>query len=396
MNHSDESSLQETVIPAQAGIQAGIQAASAARRAVGLSINERELDSRLRGNDGSGTQAAVPADWPAPEKLAFGQFLAPLVVMAGHSPVEGWSALRIVPLADAHTPVASGGMQYGLSVFEGLKAYRDAHGAAQLFRPREHAARLQSSADRLGMPALDVDGFVEACRLAVRIHDAFLPPHGRGSLYLRPTIYAVEEALGFRVATRHSLALIVMPCCDPPDKILNLWAEPELTRAAAGGLGAAKTGGNYAAGLLGLLRAKEQGCDDVAWLDAATHLKLAEAGTMNLFVEIDGVWCTPPLDGTILAGITRDSLMVLMRGDGMRVEERELALDELASLSRAGRTGDAFGTGTAARLVRIASIRGPRHSCEFRDAGETARLAAMLKQVQEGTDAAHAEWCVPV
>lgn len=340
--------------------------------------------------------AAVPRGWPEPEELRFGQYLAPLVVLADHSLVQGWSPLRVVPLAEARTPLASGGVQYGLSVFEGLKAYRDAEGVAHLFRPRAHAERLRASAARLGLPALSEERFLEACRLATRIHDAFLPPHGRGALYLRPTIYADEQALGFRVATRHQLAMIVMPCCDPPLKTLRLWAEPELTRAALGGLGAAKTGGNYAAGLLGMLRAKEQGCDEVGWLDAAMHSKLAEAGTMNLFIEIDRVWCTPPLDGTILAGVTRDSLMQLLRAAGRSVQERELDLRELVALERAGRVGGAVGTGTAARVVRIGSIRGPQHAVQFRDVGHAQRFCRMLKEAQEGASEGMKEWRVPV
>lgn len=340
--------------------------------------------------------AALPRDWPEPEHLGFGQYLAPLVVLADHLPARGWSPLRVVPLADARTPVASGGAQYGLSVFEGLKAYRDPGGAAHLFRPREHAARLRASASRLAMPELDEDLFLDACCLAARVHDAWLPPHARGSLYLRPTILAAEEALGFRVARHHQFAVVVTPSSDPALKTVDLWAEPELTRAAAGGLGAAKTGGNYAAGLLGLMRAKEQGCDDVAWLDAATHTKLAEAGTMNLFVEIDHVWCTPPLDGTILAGVTRDSLMQLMHAQCLKVEERELDLRELAALERAGRVGGALGTGTAARVVRIASIRGPQNAVQFRDVGHAERFCRLLKAAQEGADNAPIGWRVAV
>ena len=335
---------------------------------------------------------ATPPDWPAPEQLSFGRSLAPRVVCARWTPGAGWSDLQVLPRGDAPVPISSGTVQYGLSVFEGLKAYRGADGSMHLFRPREHAARLRASASRLGLPAIDELLFLEACRKAVRVHEAFLPPHGRGSLYLRPTIAASEEALGYRAAIEHQFCISVMPCCDPPAKTLALWAEPELTRAAAGGLGAAKTGGNYAAGLLGQLRARERGFDDVAWLDATTHTRLAEAGTMNLFAEVDRTWITPPLDGTILAGVTRDSLMTLLREDGLRVEEAELDLKELARLESAGRVGGAFGTGTAARLVRIRAIRGPCASVQFRDRGHTQRFARLLKEAQEGGGDAHRVW----
>lgn len=340
--------------------------------------------------------AAPPSDWPAPEQLSFGRYLAPLVIRSRWSPAAHWSAPQVVPRGDALVSIASGTVQYGLSVFEGLKAYRAADGSAHLFRPREHAMRLRTSAARLGLPEIDEPLFLQACQDAVRVHDGFLPPHGRGSLYLRPTIAATEEALGYRAAIEHQFSVTVMPCCDPPLKTMMLWAEPELTRAAAGGLGAAKTGGNYAAGLLGQLRARERGFDDVAWLDSETHSQLAEAGTMNLFVEVDHTWITPPLDGTILPGVTRDTLIALLREDGLRVEEAVLDLKELARLERAGRVGGALGTGTAARLVRISAISGPRTSVQFRDGGHALRFARRLKQVQEGGPSDHPEWCVRV
>ncbi|MCC2656696.1 MAG: ilvE [Panacagrimonas sp.] len=336
--------------------------------------------------------SAPPSDWPAPEQLSFGRYLAPLVVRARWSPAAGWSSRQIVPRGDVQVSVASGTVQYGLSVFEGLKAYRAADGSAHLFRPHEHAVRLRTSAARLGLPEVDEDLFIEACRDAVRVHEAFLPPHGRGALYLRPTIAASEEALGYRAAIEHQFSVTVMPCCDPPLKTVMLWAEPELTRASAGGLGAAKTGGNYAAGLLGQMRARERGFDDVAWLDAATHSRLAEAGTMNLFVEVDRTWITPPLDGTILAGVTRDTLITLLREDGLRVEEADLALEELARFERAGRVGGSFGCGTAARLVRISAIRGPRAGVQFRDGGHVLRFSRLLKQAQEGSSDSHDQW----
>lgn len=256
-------------------------------------------------------RARRPAEWPAPEQLGFGLHLGPYAVVADHDARRGWSGLRVELRVQA--PVSSGGLQYAMSVFEGLKAYRGPDGRALLFRPREHAARLRQSCARLAMPPLEEDSFIAACHLAVQVHEALIPPPGRGALYLRPTLYANDEALGFRVAQQHRFALIVTPCADPPLKTLRLWADHELTRAAPGGLGAAKTGGNYAAGMLGLQRARERGYDDIAWLDAGTHTRLSEAGTMNLFVEIDHVLCTPPLDGTLLAGITRDSLMQVLR-----------------------------------------------------------------------------------
>lgn len=339
--------------------------------------------------------ATRPDNWPEPEQLGFGQYLGSWMVVADHT-ASGWSAPTALRLADGHTPTASAGVQYGFTVFEGLKTFRGPGGRAHLFRPHDHAARLRQSALRLGMPVVPDELFVEACRMASKIHEALLPPHGRGSLYLRPTITADEEALGFRVASRHRFSVVVTPSSEPVLKTYRLWAERELTRAAPGGIGAAKTGGNYAAGMLGLIKARERGCDDVCWLDSATHSKLGEAGTMNLFVEIDHRLCTPPLDGTILAGITRDTLMRLAKEDGVTVEERELPIEELVTLERAGRVGCAFGLGTAARLVRVRELVDGARSVIFKDVGRAEHYFRRLKAVQEGTVATHAEWRVAV
>jgi branched-chain amino acid aminotransferase len=341
-------------------------------------------------------EAPLPADWPEPEALGFGQHLGPYIVHAGHGHDTGWGTPTID--SRSHTPVAvaTGAMQYGLSVFEGLKAFRDPEGRAHLFRPRDHARRLQDSARRLNLPEAPEELFLTLCQLAIQVHARFLPPHGRGSLYLRPTLYAEEEALGMRPATRHRLAVVVTPCCDPPLKNMRLWAEPELIRAAPGGLGAIKAGANYAAGIGGLTRAKARGYDDVVWLDARHHRELAEAGTMNLFVQIGDELLTPPLDGTILPGITRDSLMRLLRAEGLKVAEHSIALDDLTAAAMAGQLGTAFGTGTAARIARITEIGDGKRLIPFPDTGLAARLSKSLKQVQEGTTHALREWRVAV
>lgn len=340
-------------------------------------------------------EAALPSDWPQPEALGFGQILGPCLVHAHHDD-EGWSAPRISNRENLPVAVASGGLQYGFSVFEGLKAFRDPQERIHLFRPRDHARRLQKSARRVVMPEPDEELFVQLCQLAVQVHARYVPPHGRGALYLRPTLYAEEEALGFRTARRHAFAVAVTPSSDPPQKNVRLWAENELVRAAPGGLGEAKTGGNYAAGILGLQRARARGYDDVVWLDALQHRRLAEAGTMNVFVQIGNELLTPPLDGTILAGITRDSVLRLLRADGLRVVEHDVSLDELSAAQMAGQLGTAFGVGTAARLVQISEIADESRSIRFSDTGLAARVYAALKQVQEGSTHALREWRTPV
>ncbi len=344
--------------------------------------------------------APLPSDWPEPEALGFGQYLGPYLTEASHRAESGWSAASITPRAASQVPVASGTVQYGLSVFEGLKAYRDPSGNIHLFRPQAHAQRLKASARRLCMPAPPENLLMTLCRLAVQVHAALVPPHGRGSLYLRPTLFAEEECLGLRAAARHRLSIAVTACSDPQPKTLRLWAEPELIRAAPGGLGAAKTGANYAAGIAGLQRARECGYDDVVWLDAHTHTQLGEAGTMNLFVQIGTDLITPPLDGTILAGITRDSVITLLRERGVRVLEQTVDLDTLLAAQSAGMLGGAFGTGTASRIARISAIGDGTREIRFAHRGLAEDVGSWLKQVQEGRvalrEASHAEWRVAV
>lgn len=340
----------------------------------------------------------LPPDWPAPEALGFGQYLAPYLVEAQHRDHHGWSAPSLTPRGAAPAPVASGALQYALAVFEGLKAYRDARGQIHLFRARDHALRLQHSAQRLGLPAPPTELVLKLCRLAVQIHAEFVPPHGRGALYLRPTLFAEDESLGLRPAQLHRLSIVATACSDPQLQDVRLWAEPELIRAARGGLGAVKASANYAAGMGGLLNARANGYDDVAWLDAATHSQLAEAGTMNLFVQIGTDVLTPPLDGTILAGITRSSVITLLRDADIRVLEMPIALQDLAHAQASGLLGAAFGTGTAARVKRITALGDGQGDITFNDQGLVRWVQQRLKQAQESGTAGAGDrpWCEAV
>jgi len=340
-------------------------------------------------NDGNPGEAS---ELPQPENLGFGRYLGAHLVLAEHDGAQ-WSAPGLLPREALRVPVASAGVQYGLSVFEGLKAYRGADGGVHLFRPQAHAHRFAASAARLGLPTVDEALFVESCAMAVDAHRKLLPPYGRGSLYLRPTIHADEEFLGLRCAQRHRYSVVVSACSDPVMKRLRLWAEPQLIRAAVGGLGAAKTGANYAAGLTGLMHAQAKGYDDVVWLDAATHTRLGEAGSMNLFVRIGSRLLTPPLDGCILAGITRDSLLQMARRARLDAVECEIRLDDLAIAQQRGELGGAFGCGTAARVVAIDEIGDSARCIRFsaQDAC-VSELCAALKDVQEGGTSDWPQW----
>ena len=322
----------------------------------------------------------------------FGQRLLPTVWHAEH---EGghWAAGGLRPLAAVPVPVAGGTVQYALSVFEGLKAYRDTVDGAHLFRVADHARRLQASARRLALPAVPEALFVTACRDLVRAVAAELPVGDAGALYLRPTLYACDEGLGLRPGRRHGFTVVANPCIDPPLKSVRLWAEPQLSRAAPGGIGGVKAAANYAAGIGGLLAAQARGYDDVLWLDAVTHAELSEAGTMNVFAEIDGVLYTPPLDGTLLAGITRDTVLQLAPALGLQVAEAAIPLTTLRSAAADGRLGAVFGTGTACRLVSISEIGTEAGVIVPGPSPLATQLYVALRQVQRAPPEA---WCLPV
>lgn len=320
-----------------------------------------------------------------PGKLGFGKVLAPFALVADHDPERGWHDARFVRREDATTLGAGAAVQYALSVFEGLKALRAPDGKVFLFRPELHARRMIKSAERLTLPPLSEADFIAACAKVVRELDAWVPAHGAGSLYLRPTIFATEEFLGVRPSTTHRLAVIASAADAFYDHALRLWAEPHYIRAAPGGLGEAKTGANYAASLLGAEQAKKKGYDQVLWLDAHRHALLGEAGTMNVFVVIDGVVKTPALDGTILPGVTRDACLALLRARGVKCEETDIPLADVLAAAKAGRVSEAFGTGTAAIIAPISTIGTEAGVVEIPAPGEISRsLKTELEAIQQG------------
>lgn len=336
-----------------------------------------------------------------------GPEIGAFAIVADHDAAKGWSVLRRVPREEAALPIATPAIQYALSVFEGLKAYRDPAGAIHLFRGAAHAARFVRSAERLCLPPLPEETFVRACAQAVAAHLGetvvregrrvpMLPPHGQGALYLRPTLYGSEEYLGVRGAARHQVAVVVTPASESGLKRVRLRAEREFVRSCPGGAGAAKTGANYGAALFAQRRAQQDGFDDVLWLDALRHRDVGEAGTMNVFFAIGDRVVTPALDGTILAGITRDTSLVLLREIGHPVEERAVSIDELDAAARRGELIEAFGVGTALRLVRIDEI--VHDGVAIRPSGGelAVRLRGLLAGVQEGRVAAHPEWREPI
>lgn len=269
---------------------------------------------------------------------------------------EAWQTPKIVPMGALPTHPAAMAFHYGQAIFEGMKATIDANGTPMLFRPEQNAKRLNFSARRLGMPEFPEQLFVEALKVLVGLDKNWIPPQQGSALYLRPFMYADEAFIGMRAATQYKFIIMASPSNPIYTKRVRLYAETNYIRAAHGGTGEAKAAGNYAAAILPTEHAKAKGYDQVLWLDAHNFKSIQEVGTMNIFFKINGKIITPNLDGSILAGITRMSVIELLRYKGYEVTERPISIDEINETSKDGTLEEAFGTGTAVGIAMIQEI----------------------------------------
>ena len=305
----------------------------------------------------------------APEEIAtilenpgFGNVFTDHMAMIEWDKGQGWHDARVVPYGPIPLDPSAAVFHYGQEIFEGLKAYRHEDGTVWTFRPERNAERLNSSARRLALPDLPPTMFLDAIKEVVRLDQGWVPPAGSGetSLYIRPFMIATEEALGVRPSNRALFCVI----CSPAGayfagglKPVSLWVSEQYVRAALGGTGAAKCGGNYAASLASQAEGIENGCDQVVFLDAQEHRYVEELGGMNLFfVHADGRIVTPELTGTILPGVTRSSLIELARERGLTVEERRFTIDEWRDGVASGRITEVFACGTAAVITPVGRL----------------------------------------
>ena len=267
-----------------------------------------------------------------------------------------WENPRIVPMGLIPTHPAAMALHYGQAIFEGMKATVNAEGNPMLFRANKNAARLNKSADRMGMPHFPEDLFVDGLKELVDLERNWIPPTDGSALYLRPFMYADEPFIGMRAATHYKFIIMASPAAPFFSKHIKLWAEKKFIRAAYGGTGEAKAAGNYAAAIRPTELAKAKGYDQVLWLDATEHKYIQEVGTMNIFFKINGEFITPELDGSVLHGITRASVIDLLRAMDYKVTERKITIDEIKDASNAGKLEEAFGTGTAVGIAYIQEI----------------------------------------
>ena len=267
-----------------------------------------------------------------------------------------WINPRIEPLTLIPTHPAAMALHYGQAIFEGMKATLGKDGTPLLFRPDQNAKRMNYSADRMGMPAFPEDLFVEALKQLVAIEKDWVPTQKGSALYLRPFMYADEAFIGMRAATSYKFIVIASPAGPFFSRPIKLYAENKYVRAVNGGTGEAKAAGNYAAAIRPTEYAKAKGYDQVLWLDAQNFEYIQEVGTMNIFIKIGGKFITPDLSGSILAGITRMSVIELLKHKGFEVEERPITLTEIKEAHANGTLEEAFGVGTAVGIAMIEEI----------------------------------------
>ena len=300
---------------------------------------------------------AKPTDESA---LGFGKIFTDHMFIMDYTTGKGWHDARIVPYGNIEFSPAAMCLHYGQEVFEGLKAYRTADGEIQLFRPEENFKRLNLSNERLVIPAIDEEFALHALKELIKIEKDWVPHSEGASLYIRPFIIACDPFLGVRPGDEYKFIIILSPSGAYYSTGLNpvsIYVEEKYVRAVKGGMGYAKTGGNYAASLIGQDEAHKQNYSQVLWLDGVEKKYIEEVGAMNMFFIIDGEVLTPELVGSILPGITRKSTIELCKSWGMKVSERRITIQEIADAYKAGKLEEAFGTGTAAVISPVGHLK---------------------------------------
>ena len=296
---------------------------------------------------------------PNPDQLGFGTIFTDHMFMMNYSNEKGWHDAQILPYGPIAFDPSMMVLHYGQETFEGLKAYKGKDEKIYLFRPEENAKRLNASNKRLCIPEIPVDVFIQSIEELVKIDHRWIPNGVGTALYIRPFVFATDASLKVHPANTYKYMVILSPVGAYYKEGLNpvkIHVEEKYVRASVGGVGFAKTGGNYGAGLLAQEKAIEYGCSQVLWLDSKEHQYIEEVGTMNVFFVIDDILVTPALSGSILPGITRDSVIQIAKNLGIPVEERKIDIREIIRASNEGRITEVFGTGTAAVISPVGTL----------------------------------------
>ena len=305
------------------------------------------------------TRTATKKELPKDKDLAFGNVFTDHMFVMDFQEEKGWYDPRIEPYGPFSLDPATAVLHYGQSLFEGLKAFRGVDGKIRLFRPDKHVARINRTAERMCIPALDPDMVMKSWTTLVDLDRDWVPSSIGTSMYIRPTIIASEPFLGVRPAKEYLYYVILSPVgAYYPEGMapVKIKVIDEYVRAVPGGLGEAKTAANYAASLYAAEKAKHEGFTQVLWLDGVHRKYLEEVGTSNIMLRIADEVITPPLFGTILAGVTRDSAMTLLREWGVRVVERAITIDEVLEAAHRGTLQEVWATGTAAVISPVGEL----------------------------------------
>jgi branched-chain amino acid aminotransferase len=339
---------------------------------------------------------------PKDSELGFGNVFTDHMFVADFQEEKGWYDPRVEPYGLLPLDPAAAVLHYAQAVFDGLKAFRGVDGKVRLFRPQKHVERLNNSAKHMCIPPLDPELALRSLVTLVGMEREWVPQAIGTSLYVRPTIIASEPFLGVRPAKSYIYFVILSPVgAYYPEGMapVKIRVEEKHVRAVEGGLGNAKTGANYAASLMAGEEAKHEGFTQVLWLDGVHRKYIDEVGTMNIMVKIAGEVITPPLTGTILPGVTRDSVLTLLRDWGGKVSERQISIDEVVAAHTAGTLEEVFGTGTAAVIspVGALAVRGRRMVINGGTIGPmTQKLYDAIVGIQYGTLPDPHGWMVEV
>jgi branched-chain amino acid aminotransferase len=298
-----------------------------------------------------------------------------------------WGVPEIKPYQPMLMEPSMAALHYGQAIFEGIKAYRTRKDEAFIFRPLDNFRRFNISAERMQMPAVPEDIFIEGMRELVKLDRNWIPANEDHSLYIRPFMFSTDEVIGVRPSERYKFMIILSPTGPYYVAPMRIYVEEKYVRACPGGIGYAKAAGNYAAAMYATAEARKEGYDQVLWTDAAEHKYVQEIGTMNVFFIIGNKALTPDLDqGTILAGVTRDSAITILSEMGLEVAERPINIDDIIEAYKSGQLSEVFGTGTAATIACIKELRYKDYIMEFRvDTWKTApELKKRLDGIREG------------
>ncbi|WP_256759352.1 branched-chain amino acid aminotransferase [Cohnella sp. WQ 127256] len=333
----------------------------------------------------------TPKTKPAIENLSFGKYFTDHMFIMDYDVGAGWHDPRIIPYQPISLDPAAKVFHYGQTVFEGMKAYKTPEGSVLMFRPYKNLQRLNRSNARLSIPSIDEDLVMEALKQLIKVDEDWIPAEQGTSLYIRPFVIATQPTLGVSPSEQYHFIIILSPVGSYYAEGINpvsIYVESEYVRAVTGGVGNAKTGGNYAAGLKAQQEATEKGYSQVLWLDGVHRKYIEEVGSMNVFFKIGGKVITPALNGSILDGVTRDSVIRVLQHWNIEVEEKRISIDELVEAYRKGTLEEAFGTGTAAVISPIGELNWQGDKLTLND-GQTGPISAkvydFITGMQRGT-----------